>query len=66
MVQLLTRSQQEILQHRADGLDTIEIASTLGLKVSTIRSHLNAAYRNLGANCCANAVAIALRAGVIR
>lgn len=46
----LTARQQEVLRLVAEGRPTKDIARRLGLSVSTIKAHLAAAYRSLGAH----------------
>lgn len=46
----LTARQQEVLRLVAEGRPTKDIARRLGLSVSTVKAHLAAAYRSLGAH----------------
>lgn len=46
----LTARQQEVLRLVAEGRPTKDIARRLGLSVSTVKAHLSAAYRSLGAH----------------
>ena len=62
---LLSPWETEILQYIARGNETNEIASALGLKRRTVKSHINRIMRKLGAKNRAHAVALALRSGLI-
>lgn len=62
----LDQRQVEILSYVADGLTCAQIGSRFHLAEETIKGHLRLIYRTLGATGRANAVYIALRAGVIR
>jgi DNA-binding NarL/FixJ family response regulator len=57
----LTRRQLEILRLVADGVPTGEIARRLYLSRATVRNHVAAALRALGAHSRIEAVAIARR-----
>ena len=46
----LTTRQQDVLRLLAEGRPTKDIARRLGLSVSTVKAHLAAAYRTLGAH----------------
>lgn len=61
----LTRRQREVLQLLADGLTTDGAAKRLALSAETVRTHMKASIRRLGARDRAHAVAIALRSGLI-
>lgn len=62
----LTARQLEILRLAANGQQSSEIARVLFLSPEAVKSHLQIAYRALGARDRANAVAIALVRGLIR
>lgn len=62
----LTERQLEILRLAANGQQSNEIARVLYLSPEAVKSHLQNAYRALGALDRANAVAIALVRGFIR
>lgn len=61
----LTERQRAVLEMMADGIRTAEIAANLGLGEETVRTHIKAAIRKLGATDRTQAVAIALRLGLI-
>jgi len=61
-----TGRQLEIITLVAQGLTTKEIAERIGLGIESVRDHLNAAYRKLGASNRAEAVAIALRKRLLK
>lgn len=56
----MTRRQTELLLMRANGKTNTEIAKLLGLAENSVSLTLTAAYRNLGARDCVQAIAIAL------
>jgi putative nucleotidyltransferase with HDIG domain len=59
----LTARQTQIVRLLAEGKVYKQIAAELGLRTSTIRSHLHATYRNLGVLDRAQAVLIATQRG---
>ena len=61
----LTPRETQCIQLAAGGLKDVEIASELGVKPETVKSHLKHAYRVLGARNRAHAVALGLKRGVI-
>ncbi|MBA2505005.1 MAG: response regulator transcription factor [Thermoleophilaceae bacterium] len=61
----LTPRQREILQLLADGVQTAVVGERLGLATETVRTHIKRILAKLDANTRTQAVAIALRAGVI-
>ena len=61
----LSRRERAVLGELAQGRVTEEIAQALVLSPHTVRSHVKAAMRKLGAHTRAHAVAIALSAGAI-
>jgi len=61
----LTRRQLEILRLVADGVSTGQIAGRLYLSRATVRNHVAAALRALGAHSRLEAVAVARRDGLI-
>lgn len=61
----LTPRQREVLQLLAEGHCIKRISARLDIAYATTKVHLQAAYRALGAKTGAQAVAIAIRAGVI-
>lgn len=64
--QRLTRREIEVLQHLAFGRSTRELADELGLSVNTVRNHVQSAINRLGAHSKLEAVALAIRQGLIR
>ncbi|MGP4114634.1 LuxR C-terminal-related transcriptional regulator [Streptomyces sp. 4N509B] len=62
---LLTDTQVEILRHVAAGLTAEEIGRRTHRATATVHGHLQTAYHRLGARNAANAVALALAAGLI-
>ena len=63
---VLTDRQHEVLTLVAQGLRTKEIANRLGLSAESVRDHIDATYRKLGASNRAEAVAIALRKHLLK
>jgi DNA-binding CsgD family transcriptional regulator len=61
----LSRRERAVLAELARGHATEEIAGALVLSPHTIRSHVKAAMRKLGARTRAHAVAIAIATGAI-
>jgi DNA-binding NarL/FixJ family response regulator len=61
----LSRRQLEVLALLADGASTEAIATELYLSVNTVRNHVQRTIRRLGAHSRLEAVAIALREGLI-
>jgi DNA-binding NarL/FixJ family response regulator len=61
----LSAREVQILQHIASGSSTKEVARDLGISVHTVKTHLERIFDKLGANDRAQAVAIALRLGVV-
>jgi DNA-binding NarL/FixJ family response regulator len=62
----VTPRQRELLRLMADGLDTEDAASALGVSPETVKTHLRGVLSKLGASGRTEAVAIALRRGIIR
>ncbi|HBM13421.1 MAG TPA: hypothetical protein DD390_12060 [Rhodospirillaceae bacterium] len=62
----LTARQVEALEWRARGKANDEIAELMGLSIQAVKAHLQKAFVALGAANGANAVALALSAGLIR
>ena len=62
---LLSRRESEILQKVAHGSTTKEVARALGISPHTVKTHLERIFEKLGANDRAQAVAIALRKGLV-
>jgi PAS domain S-box-containing protein len=62
----LTPRQSEVLRHLAVGASTDQIARELSLSVETVRNHIRAVLRHLGAHSRLEAVANARRRGLVR
>ena len=62
----LTARQSEILQMLADGLQTDAVAKQLGLSTETVRTHTKRILAKLHADTRTQAVAIAIRNGLIQ
>jgi DNA-binding NarL/FixJ family response regulator len=61
----LTRREQEVLQLLASGLTQPEIARELVISSSTVASHIEHILEKLGVHSRAQAVALALRSGLV-
>ncbi|MGH2589699.1 MAG: response regulator [Actinomycetota bacterium] len=61
----LSKREREILQKVADGSNTRQVASDLGISPHTVKTHLERIFEKLGANDRAQAVAIAIRSGLV-
>ncbi|MDQ3991844.1 MAG: response regulator transcription factor [Actinomycetota bacterium] len=61
----LSRREIEILQKVAYGATTKEVADQLGISPHTVKTHLERVFEKLGANDRAQAVAIAIRKGLV-
>jgi len=61
----LSKREREILQRVADGATTKQVASDLGISPHTVKTHLERIFEKLGANDRAQAVAIAIRLGIV-
>jgi DNA-binding NarL/FixJ family response regulator len=61
----LSRRESQILQKVAYGATTKEVAHDLGISPHTVKTHLERIFEKLGANDRAQAVAIALRKGLV-
>ncbi len=61
----LSGRQREILQMLADGMQTEAVAATLGLSTETVRTHTKRILAKLGTSTRTQAVAVALRHGLI-
>jgi DNA-binding NarL/FixJ family response regulator len=55
-----------LLRLMADGLDTEDAARALGVSPETVKTHVHGVMSKLGASGRTEAVAIALRRGIIR
>lgn len=61
----LSKREREILQRVADGATTKQVATDLGISPHTVKTHLERIFEKLGANDRAQAVAIAIRMGIV-
>ena len=61
----LTARELEVLQHLAEGASTVQASEQLGISTATLRAHVQAILRKLGAHSRLEAVAEAARLGVI-
>jgi DNA-binding NarL/FixJ family response regulator len=61
----LSAREKEILQKVAYGATTKEVAHDLGISPHTVKTHLERIFEKLGANDRAQAVAIAIRGGIV-
>ena len=61
----LTPRELEVLQLLAEGVPNREIATRLGVQLTTARNHVQSILAKLGAHSKLEAVAIAYREGVI-
>jgi DNA-binding NarL/FixJ family response regulator len=61
----LSKREREILQKVANGSTTKQVASELGISPHTVKTHLERIFEKLGANDRAQAVAIAIRTGIV-
>jgi DNA-binding NarL/FixJ family response regulator len=62
----LTARQVEVLDAAARGLDVRQTARSLGLSVTTVRTHRRRVLEAFGAASTTQAVAIAFRKGLLR
>lgn len=63
---VLTRREQEVLQHFANGRSTIEVARSLTISQKTVKNHLTSIYQKLNVRDRTEAVLLAVRMGLIR
>lgn len=61
----LSKREKEILQKVAFGATTKEVARDLAISPHTVKTHLERIFEKLGANDRAQAVAIAIRSGIV-
>jgi DNA-binding NarL/FixJ family response regulator len=61
----LTKREQEILDHLADGLAPGEIAHLLQIRLSTIRHHVKSLREKLGCTSATQLVVVAYRMGLV-
>jgi DNA-binding NarL/FixJ family response regulator len=62
---LLTPREHEVLEHLAQGCTTRQIADALVLGEETVKTHLSHVYQKLGVSDRVEAVAVALRRGLV-
>jgi two-component system NarL family response regulator len=63
---VLTRREQEVLQHFANGKSTVEVARSLTISQKTVKNHLTSIYQKLNVRDRTEAVLLAVRMGLIR
>ncbi len=63
---VLTDREREVLQQIAEGHSVADIAQSIHLSPSTVKSHLESLYRKLDVSDRAAAVATAMRKGLLR
>ncbi len=63
--QFLTQREREVLARLVRGESTVIISRAMGVKVSTARSHIDAVLTKLGVHTRIEAVAYAVRAGLV-
>ena len=61
----LTSREEEVVALLADGYGYDSIAANLGIGLGTVQSHVKNLYRKLGVRTKSEAVAVALRAGLV-
>jgi DNA-binding NarL/FixJ family response regulator len=62
----ITKREAEVLQVMCDGYSNREIAEALFVSEETVKSHVKALYRKLSVSDRAEAIALALREGLVR
>ena len=62
----LTVREHEVLEHLVDGQSTRQIAAALAVSEETVKTHLTRVYQKLGVTDRVQAVATALRAGIVK
>lgn len=62
----ISKRERQILQMVAYGATTKEVAHDLGISPHTVKTHLERIFEKLGANDRAQAVAIAIRKGLVQ
>jgi len=65
-VSLLSRREEELLQHIADGLATSEVAETMFISQKTVKNHLASIYDKLQARDRTQAVLMAVKMGIVK
>ena len=62
---IITRREEEVLQHIADGCSTPEVAERLYISQKTVKNHLASIYQKLDARDRTQAVLQAVRMGIV-
>jgi DNA-binding NarL/FixJ family response regulator len=62
---IITRREEEVLQHIADGCSTPEVAERLFISQKTVKNHLASIYQKLDARDRTQAVLQAVRMGIV-
>ncbi|MGH9083862.1 MAG: response regulator [Acidimicrobiales bacterium] len=62
---LITKREEEVLQHIADGCSTPEVAERLYISQKTVKNHLASIYQKLDARDRTQAVLQAVRMGIV-
>ena len=62
---LITKREEEVLQHIADGCSTPEVAARLYISQKTVKNHLASIYQKLDARDRTQAVLQAVRMGIV-
>jgi DNA-binding NarL/FixJ family response regulator len=62
---LITKREEEVLQHIADGYSTPEVAERLFISQKTVKNHLASIYQKLDARDRTQAVLQAVRMGIV-
>jgi len=62
----LTPRQDEVLRHVAEGKSNLEIAETIFISEGTVKAHVRAILRKLGARDRTQAMMIAMKRGLVR
>jgi two-component system, NarL family, response regulator DegU len=62
---IITKREEEVLQHIADGCSTPEVAAKLYISQKTVKNHLASIYEKLNARDRTQAVLLAVRMGIV-
>ena len=65
LARFLTRREQEVLTRLVHGETTANLAQSMGVRMSTARTHIDAVLTKLGAHSRGEAVAYAVREGLV-
>lgn len=63
---IISKREEEVLQHIADGSSTTDVAAKLYISVKTVKNHLASIYQKLDTADRTQAVVRAVRMGIIR